>query len=83
MTPHLAEELWQSLGHKSLLADSPWPLAEDALLVDDTVTVAVQLNGKLRGTLQLAKDAAKDEASRRPWRCPSWRAGWTARRPSG
>ena len=53
MTPHLAEELWQALGHKSLLADSPWPLAEDALLVDDTVTVAVQLNGKLRGTLQL------------------------------
>jgi leucyl-tRNA synthetase len=50
MTPHLAEELWQALGHKSLLADSPWPLPEDALLVDDTVTVAVQLNGKLRGT---------------------------------
>ena len=39
MTPHLAEELWQSLGHKSLLADSPWPLAEDTML-DDTVTVA-------------------------------------------
>ena len=64
MTPHLAEELWQSLGHKSLLADSPWPLAEDTLLVDDTVTVAVQLNGKLRGTLQLAKDIAKDEAEK-------------------
>ena len=62
MTPHLAEELWQALGHKSLLADAPWPLAEDALLVDDTVTMAVQLNGKLRGTLQLAKDAAKDAA---------------------
>ena len=64
MTPHLAEELWQALGHKSLLADSPWPLAEDALLVDDTVTVAVQLNGKLRGTLQLPKDVAKDEAEK-------------------
>src|SRR4029077_11398032 len=62
MTPHLAEELWQALGHKALLADSPWPLAEDALLVDDTVTMAVQLNGKLRGTLQLAKDAPKDVA---------------------
>jgi leucyl-tRNA synthetase len=64
MTPHLAEELWQALGHKSLLADSPWPLAEDALLVDDTVTVAVQVNGKLRGTLQLAKDAPKDTAEK-------------------
>ena len=62
MTPHLAEELWHSLGHKSLLADAPWPLAEDALLVDDTVTVAVQLNGKLRGTIALAKDTPKDAA---------------------
>ena len=64
MTPHLAEELWQALGHKSLLADSPWPMAEDALLVDDTVTVAVQLNGKLRGTIALAKDAPKDVAEK-------------------
>jgi leucyl-tRNA synthetase len=64
MTPHLAEELWQALGHKTLLADAPWPAAEDALLVDDTVTVAVQLNGKLRGTVPLAKDAAKDVAEK-------------------
>ena len=62
MTPHLAEELWQALGHRSLLADSPWPMAEDALLVDDTATVAVQLNGKLRGTVALPKDAPKDVA---------------------
>jgi len=62
MTPHLAEELWQALGHKTMLAEEPWPTAEPALLVDDTVTVAVQLNGKLRGTLQLAKDAPKDVA---------------------
>jgi leucyl-tRNA synthetase len=62
MTPHLAEELWQALGHDTLLADSGWPAAEDALLVDDTVTVAVQMNGKLRGTLQLTKDAPKDVA---------------------
>ena len=62
MTPHLAEELWQALGHTTLLADSGWPSAEDALLVDDTVTVAVQMNGKLRGTVQLAKDSPKDTA---------------------
>jgi len=62
MTPHLAEELWQGLGHKTLLADAVWPTAEAALLVDDTVTVAVQVNGKLRGTMQLAKNAAKDVA---------------------
>ena len=64
MTPHLAEELWQALGHDGLLADAPWPVADDALLVDDTVTVAVQLNGKLRGTLALAKDAPKEFAER-------------------
>ena len=62
MTPHLAEELWQALGHSGLLADAGWPIAEDALLVDDTVTVAVQLNGKLRGTVALPKDAAKEAA---------------------
>jgi leucyl-tRNA synthetase len=60
MTPHLAEELWQALGHRSLLADSPWPLAEDALLVDDTVTIALQVNGKLRGTIQMPKDASQE-----------------------
>jgi leucyl-tRNA synthetase len=62
MTPHLAEELWQALGHTTLLADTGWPAAEDTLLVDDTVTVAVQMNGKLRGTVQLEKDAPKDVA---------------------
>jgi leucyl-tRNA synthetase len=62
MTPHLAEELWQALGHKTLLADEPWPTAEADLLVDNTVTVAVQLNGKLRGTIGLPKDAAREIA---------------------
>ena len=57
MTPHLAEELWQALGHTVLLVDTPWPEARADLLSDDTVTVAVQVNGKLRGTLELARDA--------------------------
>jgi leucyl-tRNA synthetase len=60
MTPHFAEELWQALGHRALLADSPWPLAEDALLVDDTVTIALQVNGKLRGTIQMPKDSSQE-----------------------
>ncbi|SEO96051.1 leucyl-tRNA synthetase [Rhodospirillales bacterium URHD0017] len=81
MTPHLAEELWQTLGHKSLLADSPWPLAEDALLVDDTVTVAVQLNGKLRGTLQLPKDVAKDEAEKAALALPELARGLDGKTP--
>ena len=57
LLPHLAEELWSELGHVALLADTAWPLAEPALLVEDRVTVAVQINGKLRGTIDLPKDA--------------------------
>ena len=81
MTPHLAEELWQALGHTSLLADSPWPVAEDALLVDDTVTVAVQLNGKLRGTIQLPKDVAKDEAEKAALALPELARGLDGKSP--
>ncbi|MDH3335713.1 MAG: leucine--tRNA ligase, partial [Rhodospirillaceae bacterium] len=56
MMPHLAEELWQTMGHKTMLADEPWPKAIDSLLIDDTVTIAVQVMGKLRATLELPKD---------------------------
>ncbi len=62
MTPHITEELWQHLGHATILAENPWPKADPAMLVDDTVTVAVQVNGKLRGTIELPKDCPKDEA---------------------
>ena len=65
MVPHLAEELWQTLGHDGLLAEAPWPEADPAWLVEDRVTVAVQVNGRLRATLELAKgsDPAALEAS--------------------
>jgi leucyl-tRNA synthetase len=52
MMPHLAEELWQALGHESLLAESPWPETAAALARDEIVTIAVQVNGKLRATLE-------------------------------
>ena len=55
MMPHLAEDLWHSLGHETLLADTAWPVADPNLLVENSVTIAVQVNGKLRGTLELAK----------------------------
>ncbi len=56
MMPHLAEELWMQLGHKTLLVDEPWPAADADLLGSDTVTVAIQVNGKLRATITLPKD---------------------------
>ena len=57
LMPHLAEELWQRLGHRTLLAEEPWPVADPRLLVEARVTLGVQVNGKLRGTLELAADA--------------------------
>ncbi len=62
MMPHLAEELWQALGHDRLLADEAWPAADPALVVEDTVTVAVQVNGKLRATIELPRDTGRTEA---------------------
>ena len=55
MTPHLAEDCWAILGGDGLIADAPWPVADPALLEDDTVTYAVQVNGKLKDTVELAK----------------------------
>jgi leucyl-tRNA synthetase len=61
MMPHLAEELWEMLGHDVILADSPWPTLIPSLTVDDTVTIAVQVKGKLRATIEVAKDEDKDK----------------------
>jgi leucyl-tRNA synthetase len=55
--PHLGEELWQRLDHKDSLAYAPWPTYDPAKCVEDTVTVAVQVNGKLRATLELPRGA--------------------------
>jgi leucyl-tRNA synthetase len=59
MVPHLAEEAWARIGGEGLVADAPWPEVDPALLVDDEVTIAVQVNGKLRDTLTVAKGADK------------------------
>ena len=61
MMPHLAEECWASLGHKSLVATEAWPELEPALLVETSVTLPVQINGKKRGDVTVPRDAGKDE----------------------
>jgi leucyl-tRNA synthetase len=61
MLPHLAEDCWERLGYNTLLSDQPWPHAEVALLVDDVITIAVQVNGKRRDELTVARTASKDE----------------------
>ena len=62
MMPHLAEALWQALGHQRLLADEPWPKADAALAIAETVTLAVQVNGKLRGTVEVPRDVGEADA---------------------
>ncbi len=57
--PHIAEELWARYGHKESLAYAPWPKFDPAKTIDDTVTISVQVNGKLRGTLEISKNADK------------------------
>ena len=60
MLPHLAEEMWQLLGYPPSIAQAPWPEPDPDLLSSETVTVAVQVNGKLRSTLTLAANLAPD-----------------------
>jgi leucyl-tRNA synthetase len=55
--PHMAEELWATLGHGKTLAYEPWPKFDDALIVESTVELAVQVNGKVRGKINVAADA--------------------------
>lgn len=64
MMPHLAESCWQALGHTDLISAANWPKADAALIVDDTIKIAVQVAGKLRGTIELPKDAPKEEAEK-------------------
>ncbi len=52
--PHLAEEIWQRLGQKTILADASWPIFDPSMLEEDTMTIAVQVNGRLRGTITMA-----------------------------
>jgi leucyl-tRNA synthetase len=61
MMPHLAEECWTVLGGAGLVSEAQWPEAEAALLVDDTMTLPVQINGKKRGDVTVARDAANPE----------------------
>ena len=60
--PHLGEELWQRLGHGESLAYAPWPSYDPSLVLTDIVTVAVQVNGKLRATLDLPRGAGREAA---------------------
>ncbi|MFP5458547.1 MAG: leucine--tRNA ligase [Bacteriovoracia bacterium] len=61
MAPHMAEELWELTGHTKTLSYEPWPAFDPALAKDDTITMAIQVNGKTRATIDVAADISKDE----------------------
>lgn len=60
IVPHVTEELWQILGHKEALVDSAWPVANPEYLVNDVVVVAVQTNGKMRGTIEVPANSNQE-----------------------
>ncbi len=65
LAPHVAEELWSRLGHEGSLAHEPFPVADPALLVEETVTCVVQVAGKVRDRLEVPADIAEDELRER------------------
>jgi leucyl-tRNA synthetase len=61
MMPHLAEECWAALGHKSLIAEANWPPVERALLIENTITMPVQVNGRKRADVTVPREAGNSE----------------------
>jgi leucyl-tRNA synthetase len=81
--PHLAEEAWAARGETGMIADAPWPGFDPALLIDEEVTIAVQVNGKLRETMTAPRGLAREEAEARALALPKVRsqlAGGSARK---
>ena len=68
--PHLAEELWETLGHAPSLQAVPWPAYDPALCVDEEITLVVQVNGKVRGRVQLPADASEEQRREAALACP-------------
>ncbi len=59
--PHIAEELWELLGHGPSVADQPWPAADPALTASERLTIPIQVNGKLRSRIEVAADATEEQ----------------------
>src|SRR4029078_2713593 len=59
--PHLAEELWEMLGHRPSVSEQPWPIFDPALTGSDRLTIPIQVNGKLRAKLDVGADATREQ----------------------
>ncbi|MER0044199.1 leucine--tRNA ligase [Pseudomonas sp. MGal98] len=60
ITPHICHELWQELGHEEAIIDASWPVVDEAALVQDSLTLVIQVNGKLRGQIDVPADASRE-----------------------
>ena len=71
LSPHIAEEMWEILGHKTMLAATEWPTADETLASDDDVEIGIQVNGKLRDRIKLPRDCETSEAKARALELPA------------
>ena len=71
LSPHVAEEMWQSLGHTTMLAQMEWPLADENLARDDEIEIGIQVNGKLRDTIKLPVDCPNQDAENKALASPA------------
>jgi len=60
--PHVGEEIWERMGHNDTIAFEAWPEYDEAKIVEDTIEIAVQINGKAKAVIEIAKDIAKEDA---------------------
>ena len=81
--PHLAEELWEALGHSPSVAHQPWPTYDPALIASPDMTIPLQINGKLRSKIQIAADATKEDVlavARQDEKLQEWLQGQTPKK---
>jgi leucyl-tRNA synthetase len=71
LSPHVAEEIWQGLGHETMLAATAWPRADETLAADDEIEIGIQVNGKLRDTIRLPRDCQSSDAEARALESPT------------
>ena len=60
IAPHITEEMWERLGHDKTIAFEPWPTYDEAKTIDDTISIGVQVNGKLRGTIEITQEEGEE-----------------------
>jgi len=73
-SPHIAEELWEKMGHSEMLIRTPWPVFDPALTREETVTIVVQVNGKIRDKFEAVRDLAEKDLEEEALRLPKVRA---------